>query len=218
MGITDRVNRILGACEEQREEIKIKQKHVETIEEVVERYKENIEKMEDEIQICEKTSKVFKSISDNRNKVAKEKIESVLNYALSEIPLEQNYRARIEEASSKRSGKELTIILTDTDTGYQRTLRNQTGTWVKQLISFILNMIIVKFSGASRVLILDEVFSGIEDYETIRTFGEILTSLADNEDFQIFMVEHGRELDTIEGFNNIPLGIKNYETGTEVMQ
>lgn len=217
MGLTSRVDRMLEVCEEKREEVRIKKRHVETIEEVVQGYKDNIDEIESEIQLCEKTSELFKSISDTRNKVAKEKIEQVLNYALSEIPLEQKYRATLEESSSRRSGKELRIILTDTETGYQRGLRNQTGTWIKQLVSFILNMIVIKFSGSSRIMVLDEVFSGIEDYKTIKMFGEVLTSLAENEDFQIFMVEHGRELDNIDGINNIPLGIKDYERGTEVI-
>lgn len=217
MRITSKIDRILGVCEEQREQVKIRAKHVETIQEVVEKYENNITAMEDEVQLCEQSSKLFKSISDDRNKVAKEKIEQVLNYALSEIPLEQSYRAELVEVSSKRSGKELTVVLTDIDTGYTRGLRNQTGTWVKQLVSFILNMIVIKFSGKSLILVLDEVFSGIEDEKMIQTFGKILTSLAENENFQIFMVEHGKELDYIEGLVNIPIGIRDYQTGTEIM-
>lgn len=213
----DRVTRVLTECNNRRDDVKITEGHVRTLENVVQGYIDDIEEKEKEIVLSEKTSKLLQSISDTRNKVAKEKIEGVLNYALSNIPLEQNYRAILEETSSRRSGRELAITLEDIETGYRRSLRNQTGTWVKQLVSFILTMIIVKFSGSSRVLVLDEVFSGMEDHKMIKVFGEILVSLAENEDFQIIMVEHGKELDELEGIKNIPLRIIDYDRGTEIV-
>jgi len=209
-----RVESILKECGERRENVKLMERQSETIQETVSKYEKDIEDKINERMLCEKSSTLFKSIANDRNREAKKQIEDVLNYALSSIPLEQNYIASIEEISSKRSGRELTVILTDRDTGYQRTLKNQTGTWIAQVVSFILTMIVIKFSGSSKIMVLDEVFTGMEDHDMINMFGKILVSLAKNEDFQLFMVEHRKELDAIEELTNIPLGIKGYEEGT----
>jgi|SRR5699024_2174009 len=213
----DKVESILERCEDYRDNLRLLKRQVDTMEDTVNGYDEDIESLMKENLMCEKTSELFKKITDVRNKEAKEQIEDVLNYALSNIPLEQKYRATLEETESKRSGKELKIVLTDIETGFQRNLKDQTGTWVVQVISFILTMIVIKFSGSSRVMVLDEVFTGMEDHEMIKIFGDILVSLAENEDFQIFMVEHRKELDTIEGVQNIHLQIEEYEEGTKIM-
>ena len=211
-----KVEELLERCDVYREDVKLLDRQVSTIQETVTRYEEDIEEKLQERLLCEKSSELFKKIADDTNKVAKEQIEEVLNYALGNIPLEQNYRASLEETESKRSGKELNIILTDVETGHQRNLKSQTGTWIVQVISFILTMIVIKFNESSRVMVLDEVFTGMEDNEMIKVFSEILISLADNEDFQIFMVEHRKELDDVEGVNNIPFVIENYEEGTKI--
>lgn len=212
-----KVNEILTKCDKYKENVGLLKRQEETLEEIVQEYEEAIEDKLEERMLCEKASALYKQISDDRNKVAKRQIEDVLNYALNKIPLDQKYRAEIEEIASKRSGKEMVITLIDQETGYRRTLRNQTGTWVAQLVSFILNMIIIKFSGSSRIMVLDEVFSGMEDVEMVKVFGEIITSLAENEDFQILMVEHRKELDNIAGIHNIELEIPSYEQGTTVV-
>lgn len=205
--LESRLQNVLSQCESYRDNVKVLKRQVETIEGVVDGYDNDIDKLRNEKMLSEKASTLFKQIADNRNKKAKEQIEKVLNYALSNIPLEQNYMATLDEVSSKRSGKELTVTLIDRDTGHSRSLRHQTGTWIAQVISFILTMIVIKFSNSSRLMILDEVFTGMEDHEMILDFGNILTSLAENEDFQIIMVEHRKELDTIEGITNIKFGL-----------
>lgn len=213
----DAVESILEKCDGFREDVKLLKRQADTIEESVDEYEQDLEDKSAEKLLCEKSSLLFKKIADDRNKSAKEQIEKVMNYALSNVPLEQNYKATLEEKESKRSGKEMRIVLTDIDTGYERDLKDQTGTWIVQIISFILTMIILKFNESSRVMILDEVFTGMEDYEMIKIFGDILVSLSENEDFQLFMVEHRSELDRVEDIKSIPLRIEDYNEGTKVV-
>src|SRR5699024_478090 len=144
-------------------------------------------------------------------------IEEVLNYALSNIPLEQSYKASLEETESKRSGKELNIVLTDLETGHQRKLKSQTGTWIVQVISFILTMIVIKFSESSRAMLLDEVCTGMEDNEMIKGFGQIRVPLAENERCQVLMAAHRSELDNIEEIKNNVFAIEDYEQGTKIL-
>ena len=211
------VEDILSRCDGFREDIKLLERQVDTIQETVDEYHKDVGEKMNEKMLCDKSSELFKNITDERNKVAKEQIEEVLNYALSNIPLEQSYKASLEETESKRSGKELNIVLTDLETGHQRKLKSQTGTWIVQVISFILTMIVIKFSDSSRVMLLDEVFTGMEDNEMIKVFGKILVSLAENEGFQVFMVEHRSELDNIEEIKNKEFAIEDYEQGTKIL-
>lgn len=208
------IDNILNECNNRRENVKLLEKQTETMQATIDRYEKDIEEKLNERMLCEKASAMFKRIANDKNKEAKKQIEEVLNYALNNIPLEKEYIATIEESASSKSGREMIVVLTERETGYQRTVRNQTGTLVAQLVSFILTLIVIKFSGSSRLMILDEVFTGMEDYDMIKVLGNILVSLAKNEDYQIFMIEHRKELDQIDEIYNIPLALNDYEEGT----
>lgn len=209
---------MIGVVDVMRDEYRSREMQRDTVKQGVDTYTENIQKLEElEIQYG-KATEVFKTIADERNEQAKATLEEVLCWALENIDLEQRYHARIEEVESKRSGKELYIVLRDLDTGRERALRNQTGTAISQIVSFLMNMISIKFSGASRILVMDEVLSGLHDVGTVRMFGEIMVALAKNEDFQIIFVEHEREFENVEGIERINLVLKEYEKGLEVIE
>lgn len=155
----------------------------------------------------------FSRISTEKAVSAKEELEQVLNWALSNIEMEQNYSAEIVE-TDRGSNRGLSIVLYDTDTGYARDIEEQSGTALAQMISFLMLVIVIKFSGCSRIMILDEVFSGVDDENTVRMFGEILVALAENEGFQFIYVEHQNILDEILGMNVIDVVQKKYKDGT----
>lgn len=214
--LDERVEEMLGEVESMRDSVRSRQMQRDTVQEGVETYDTDIGKLEElEIQYG-KATEVFKTIADDRNEEAKAALEDVLSWALGNIELEQRYEAYIEEMESKRSGKEMTIVLRDLDTGRERKLKNQTGTAISQIVSFLMNMIAIKFSGASRILVIDEVLSGLHDVGTVRMFGEIMVALAKNEDFQIILVEHERELGNVEGIERIHLALEDYEKGLQV--
>lgn len=73
--------------------------------------------------------------------------------------------------------------------------------------------IVLKFSGARRIMVLDEVLSGFYDKDSIRLFGEILVALAKNEGFQFILVEHKSELAKVEGINIFSVDKPNYRQG-----
>lgn len=184
--------------------------------------KEQMLKIADDLTVLEKQEKnivyaieEFKRISTERTEMAKQDLENVLNWVLSKIELQQRYTARIEE-SKGRGSKGLNIILQDAETGYERSISEQSGTALAQIISFLMIVIVIKFSGSSRIVVIDEVFSGIDDEQTVRMFGEILVALSENEGFQFIMVEHQDVLDEIEGMNVVKLSLKDYKKGTVI--
>lgn len=191
---------------------------------VVDRLKENFEQIlanlnvkksdiEAEIEVLEKSLKLFKEISDERNKSAKEAMETVVNWSLSKIFTNQSYDVKIKEDSDARSGKVMEIYLIDNHSGKSRSLKHQLGTAMVQIISFLMMLTVIKFAGSSKVLILDEIFSGLEDKEAITMFSEILVSLAKNEGFQIFIVEQNSLISENDDFVRINVALENQDDG-----
>lgn len=166
-----------------------------------------------EIETLEKSLKLFKEISDERNKSAKEAMETVVNWSLSKIFTNQSYDVKIKEDSDARSGKIMEIYLIDNHSGKSRSLKHQLGTAMVQIISFLMMLTVIKFAGSSKVLILDEIFSGLEDKEAITMFSEILVSLAKNEGFQIFIVEQNSLISDNDDFVRINVALENQDDG-----
>lgn len=168
------------------------------------------------LELLEKSLKIFQKVSDERNKNAKDALETVINWALSKAFTEQSYEVKIKEYADGRSGKIMEVYLVDMDTGNSRSLKFQTGTALSQIVSFLMMLTVIKFADASKLLILDEVFSGLEDREAITMFSDILTSLAKNDGFQIILVEQNNLISDNPEFKRINVELNNYEDGLVV--
>lgn len=172
-----------------------------------------IEEREQQMELLDKALRVFQKVSDERNAQAKDAIETVINWALSKVFTSQNYKVKIEEDDDARSGKIMEVYLVDIDTGMSRSLNDQTGTALSQILSFLMLLTLIKFAGSSKVLVIDELFSGLEDREMILMFSDILVSLAKNEEFQTFIVEQNSLISANEDFCVVNLALENYEDG-----
>lgn len=200
----------------------IKDKHTEYREEVlrsrlakeqeeknVETYEAKIKELEDREVTLLEVAQLCQSIAYNKNQEAKEVLEEVLNHALQQVELDANYTAHLLQPETKRAVRGLYIKLIEEETGEERTPLTSTGTMVAQLISILMTIIVLKFSGKRRVMVLDEVMSGFSGLHSIPTFGNFLVTLAENEGFQIIMVEHKEQLAEVEGIQNIRVDKKN---------
>lgn len=155
-----------------------------------------------EISLLE-VAQLCQSIAHNKNQEAKEVLEEVLNHALEQIELDAEYTAHLLQPETKRAVRGLYIKLVEEESGEERTPLTSTGTMVAQLISLLMTIIVIKFSGRRKVLVLDEVLSGFSGLHSIPTFGNFLVTLAENEGFQIIMVEHKEQLAEVDGIHNI---------------
>ncbi len=211
--LESRISSVTDRLEELDITIKGKERLQQNIKSDLDNYVERKIKLEEFEQIDTESIEVFKSVIDSRNTSAKDKLESMLNFALSYIPLENDYKIKIDEFNTKRSGREFAIKLLDNKANQLRGIRTQSGTAVAQLVSFLMRVVILSFSGSRRLLVIDENLSGFQDKETIRMFGEILVALAKNEDFQIIMVEHKSEFKNVPGLHNFHLEKSSYDKG-----
>lgn len=169
----------------------------------VEDYSGKIIALEDREVTLLEVAQLCQSIAQSKNQEAKEILEEVLNHALQQVELDANYTAHLIQPETKRAVRGLYIKLVEEETGKERTPLTSTGTMVAQLISLLMTIIIIKFSGKRRILVLDEVMSGFSGLHSIPTFGNFLVTLAENEGFQIILVEHKEQLAEVEGIKNV---------------
>lgn len=184
-----------------------------TFEETLKKLKNKRDDYEEEIETLELALKLFQEVSDERNASAKESLETVINWTLSKVFTSQSYEVKIEEHPDARSGKIMEIYLIDGVTGHKRSVKTQLGTALVQIISFLMMLIVIKFAGSSKILLLDEVFSGLEDKEAITLFSEVLTSLAKNEGFQVLIVEQNSLISANPDFKRINVALENPADG-----
>lgn len=211
--LDERIQNIFTQVEDLNITIKGKERIQKNIQDDLNTYVAKQEDLVERVRVDEESIEVFKSVVDTRNKSAKDKLESMLNFALQNIPLENDYTLEIEEFNTKRSGREFAIKLFDKKANKTRGIRTQSGTAVAQIVSFLMRIVVISFSGSRRLLVIDENLSGLQDKETINMFGEILVALAKNENFQIIMVEHKSGFNHVEGLHNYMLEKKSYKDG-----
>lgn len=178
-------------------------------EENVENYANKIIELEEKEITLEQVAQLCQSIAHSKNQEAKDILEEVLNHALRQVELDAEYTAHLIQPETKRAVRGLYIKLIEEETGEERTPLTSTGTMVAQLISILMTIIVIKFSGKRKVIVMDEVLSGFSGLHSIPTFGNFLVTLAENEGFQIIMVEHKEQLAEVEGVHNIKVDKKN---------
>lgn len=216
MTLTEKVETMFDRIEHENTALRNLKVKLKTLEEQEQTYIDDIEAHEHEVILLEKTSALLKQLVDERTASAYETIEDTMNWCLARVPLKQRYRIRIDEHSTK-AGRGIVLTLIDQDTNKERTLKTQTGTAIAQIVSFLLLVVIVSISGKSKIMVLDEHFSGLDDKESIRHFSEILYALSENDGFQFFIVEQNREIASHEGIQTIPLDILDYNNGLVIV-
>lgn len=159
----------------------------------------------------------LKTITNDIDEDVKKRLEQTLNFSLDTIPLKQNFEAKVQILPSGRSGKTFEILLRDKDSGKERYLNDQVGTAVPQMLSFLIRMIFLNYRQSAKIMIEDEMFTGLHDKETIHMFGEILEALAKNERYQIIIVEHKSELINVENVHQIYVDLTDYDEGLKVV-
>lgn len=216
MDILERVSRIQEVVKDKETNLRSKVILRNTQKDRVEKLEDTINTLQETVLLDDKSLSVFNNAIDSRNGSAKAHLESMLNHALDTIPLVNSYSIHLREFNTKRSGREFMVALLDNSIGKVRAVRTQSGTSIAQLVSLLMRVVPITFSGSRKLLLIDENLSGFQDEEMIKMFGSILVALAENEGFQILMVEHKSELKKVEGLTNINLVKSSYTAGLTI--
>lgn len=198
MADLNRVKQFISAVNElevqQMANIKTKEKLLADAEELVKK----AELKQEELDIVTNAISILRIVSDNSVKESYEYITESVNVALSRIFTESTRRIRLQESTLKGQYPQLEVILEVGD-GIERSLKFNSGHGLTQVISLLCILTIIVITKSRRLLVLDEVLSGLSD-SAREIIADILWTFTDI-GFQFIICEHGF----------IPKGAKVYE-------
>lgn len=128
------------------------------------------------------------TVSDENTTAVLDYITSIINKTLGELFPHDNRRIYLEKSMFGGQHPHINIKLTGTD-GHTRDLQLQTGTGLRQVISFLFILSFIEVRKERRLLIMDEILSGLHP-EAKRIVTDIIQIFAE-EGFQFAMVEYG---------------------------
>lgn len=128
------------------------------------------------------------TVSDSNTTAVLDYITGIINKTLGELFPHDSRRIYLEKSMYQGQHAHINIKLTGTN-GKTRDLTLQSGTGLRQVISFLFVLSLIEIRKGRRLLIADELLSGLHP-EAKRIIQDIISIFAD-EGFQFAFVEYG---------------------------
>lgn len=132
--------------------------------------------------------RLLSTISEENTVRTLDYITGVINNALAEIFQGEGRQVSLDKELYRGRYAHIKVHLT-TSTGAQRNLDLQTGSGVKEVISFLFTVCLIAVRGGRRFLIMDELLSGL--HADAKAVIAELMGVFTEEGFQFLMVEYG---------------------------
>lgn len=132
--------------------------------------------------------RLLSTISEENTVRTLDYITGVINNALAEIFQGEGRQVSLDKELYRGRYAHIKVHLT-TATGAQRNLDLQTGSGVKEVISFLFTVCLIAVRGGRRFLIMDELLSGLHA-DAKAVIAELMGVFVE-EGFQFLMVEYG---------------------------
>ena len=159
-----------------------------TIKNQTSRYKEDIIKLKDKIQLIQDSRIAYQKAVDLFYEQSIGKLEKLINLALKEIFFDRSLQIKIELSNEDKKEKSFSFEVIDLITGEPEDIRDGTGAGVRSVISFIiLSYYLIRFG--SPYIIADEAYSQIsKDY--VDGFFQFVHRLCDEEGLIFILISH----------------------------
>lgn len=165
--------------------IKKSKEHLEaSIKEIVEKNKNNREALD----IATHAIEILREVSDEAVGKAYRFLEQSLNSALAKMFAETTRKIELKEFTRNGQYPQLKIVL-HVGNGKTRSLRNDSGHGLAQIVSLLSILSLIVITGSRRILIVDEVISGV-DAKNREIISDILWTFTEI-GFQFIVNEHG---------------------------
>lgn len=128
------------------------------------------------------------TVSDENTRVVLDYITGIINKALGELFPHDSRRIYLEKAMYRGQHAHINIKLTGTN-GKTRDLQLQSGTGLRQTISFLFVLSLIEIRKSRRILLADELLSGVHA-QAKRILMDVIKIFAE-EGFQFIFVEYG---------------------------
>lgn len=147
-----------------------------------------IETLSDKYLKMLEAQQILGAVSNNNTNAVLDYITGVINKALAELFPYDTRRIYLEKKLHAGQKAHITVKV-ETSDGKERDLTIQSGTGLRQVISFLFVISLIEVRKGRRILIMDELLSGLHP-EAKRVVMEIVKIFAE-EGFQFIMVEYG---------------------------
>jgi DNA repair exonuclease SbcCD ATPase subunit len=133
---------------------------------------------------------LLSTVSDMNTQTVLDYITSIVNKTLAELFPHDSRRIYLKKQLYKGQYAQITIQLAGTG-GRKRDIQLQSGTGLRQVISFLFLLSLLEIRKCRPILLMDEILSGLHP-EAKRIVMDIVKIFAD-EGFQFVMVEYGTD-------------------------
>lgn len=128
------------------------------------------------------------TVSDSNTTAVLDYITGIINKTLGELFPHDTRRIYLEKTMYREQHAHINITLQGTN-GVTRDLELQSGTGIRQVISFLFQLCLIEIRKGRRLLIADELLSGLHP-EAKRVISDIIQIFAED-GFQFVFVEYG---------------------------
>lgn len=170
--------------------MKFKQNYVsiQDLDKKIEDLLEKLSDMNEQYAVMLEAQQLLATVSDNNTTAVLDYITGIINKALSELFPYDTRHIFLEKKLIRGEHAHIVVKLTNGE-GVVRDLQLQTGTGLRQIISFLFVLSLIEVRKGRRILLMDELFSGLHP-EAKSIVTDIIEIFAE-EGFQFVMVEYG---------------------------
>lgn len=158
------------------------------LEEKVSDLVKQLEDYNNQYSVMLEAQQLISSVSNSNTTAVLDYITGIINKALGEIFPYDTRRIYLEKSLHSGQRSHINVKLT-TEDGTERDLTLQSGTGLRQIISFLFVISLIEIRKGRRILLMDELLSGLHS-EAKRIIVDIMQIFA-SEGFQFIMVEYG---------------------------
>lgn len=210
--VKDRLDTFLNHVEQLEVHQKAQQKTKETLEAEMKKILDEGKLKQADLEIVTNAISLLRIVSDNSVKESYDFITESVNLALARIFSKTQRKIRLNEFTRQGQYPQLEVIL-EAEDGAQRSLKLNSGHGLTQIISLLCILTLIVITKSRRILIMDEILSGLSDKsraivsDILWTFTEI--------GFQFILCEHGfvpkgSKVYELENNNGIGVVVKSY--------
>lgn len=146
-----------------------------------------VKKKEEEYNNLVDASKLIATVADKQSMDTLDYITSVINKTLGELFKSDTRRIYLKKQMHAGRYAHLKVLLTDAE-GVEYDMLLQSGTGLRQVISFLFCLCLIQISGGRKVFIQDELLGGTHGAAK-EVLKQIIRIFA--KDFQFIMIEYG---------------------------
>ncbi len=158
--------------------------------EKIERMSAEVEDMRNHYSVMVEAQQLLSTVSDMNTTAVLDYITSIVNKTLSEMFPHDSRRISLKKTLYQGQYAHINIQLDGTG-GKKRDIQLQSGTGLRQVISFLFLLSLLEIRKCRPILLMDEILSGLHP-EAKRIVMDIIQIFAE-EGFQFVMVEYGAD-------------------------